>query len=273
MGYFVSGGSVQPFLKWAGGKRWLVEKHINSFPCEFNGYFEPFLGSGAVFFSLKPGGAVLSDLNESLVDTYCSIRDDWEQVYSALKRHHGQHSPDYYYKMRSSKPRTPHTRAAQFIYLNRTCWNGLYRVNLNGDFNVPVGTKKNVILDTDDFAAVSKMLEKVEINACDFEETIDRASTGDLIFADPPYTVKHNYNGFVKYNEKIFSWQDQERLSEALKRASARGCYIVSTNAHHPAVVDLYQEFTLQSLDRSSVIAASAARRGRYAELFITNFS
>jgi DNA adenine methylase len=273
VGYFVSGGSVQPFLKWAGGKRWLVEKHINSFPCEFNGYFEPFLGSGAVYFSLKPGNAILSDLNESLVDTYCAIRDDWERVYSALKRHHGQHSSDYYYKVRSSKPRTPHTRAAQFIYLNRTCWNGLYRVNLNGDFNVPVGTKKNVILDTDDFAAVSQMLRTTEITVCDFEETIDRAGAGDLIFADPPYTVKHNFNGFVKYNEKIFSWQDQERLSEALIRASARGCYIVSTNAHHPAVFDLYQEFKLQSLDRSSVIAASAANRGRYAELFITNFS
>nr|AMK59628.1 DNA adenine methylase [uncultured bacterium UPO78] len=143
---------------------------------------------------------------------------------------------------------------------------------MNGEFNVPVGTKKNVILDTDNFSEISRLLGKTEVNVCDFEETIDRACAGDLIFADPPYTVKHNYNGFVKYNEKIFSWQDQERLSEALKRASARGCYVVSTNAHHPAIMELYQEFTLQSLDRSSVIAASAARRGRYAELLITNF-
>lgn len=264
--------SVQPFLKWAGGKRWLVEKHLTEFPEHFGRYFEPFLGSGAVFFSLAPKDAVLSDLNAELVEAYCAIRDDWEKVLGVLKLHHRMHSSEYYYKIRSSAPKLPHTKAAKFIYLNRTCWNGLYRVNLNGGFNVPIGTKKNVILDTDDFLAVSQRLSSVDIRSCDFEETIEQAQRGDLIFADPPYTVKHNFNGFIKYNEKIFSWQDQERLSISLKKASDRGCYIVSTNAHHPAVRELYGEFDLRSLDRSSVIAASSSYRGRYAELFITNF-
>ena len=264
--------NVQPFLKWAGGKRWLAEKHMSYFPPKFGKYYEPFLGSGAVFFSLAPSEAVLSDLNSELVEAYCALRDDWEKVYSVLKIHHRNHCSEYYYRVRASKPKLPHTKAAKFIYLNRTCWNGLYRVNLNGGFNVPIGTKKNVILETDDFLAVSNRLSSVEINSCDFEDTIEKAQSGDLIFADPPYTVKHNLNGFVKYNEKIFSWQDQERLSEGLKRASDRGCFIVATNAHHPAVQELYMGFELRSLDRSSVIAASSNYRGRYAELFIRNF-
>nr|WP_302328680.1 Dam family site-specific DNA-(adenine-N6)-methyltransferase [Pseudomonas sp. DVZ6] len=271
MGNRVTQEIVQPFLKWAGGKRWLVEKHLGCFPEKFNRYFEPFLGSGAVFFSLSPKQAFLSDLNPDLIEAYTAIRDDWALVYSTLKMHHRSHCKEYYYKVRASKPRLPHTRAAKFIYLNRTCWNGLYRVNLNGDFNVPIGTKKNVILDTDDFSSVSKLLNTANIKYCDFEETIDQAGAGDLIFADPPYTVKHNMNGFVKYNEKIFSWQDQERLSAALLRASERGSHIVSTNAYHPAVMELYNSFDLLSLDRTSVIAASSDRRGKYAELFITN--
>ncbi|MHA6638744.1 DNA adenine methylase [Stutzerimonas frequens] len=264
---------VHPFLKWAGGKRWLTEKHLNLFP-KFSGtYYEPFLGSGAVFFSLAPKSAILSDLNVELIETYKAIKSDWASVERVLKEHHARHSADYYYSLRSSKPRTPHTKAARFIYLNRTCWNGLYRVNLKGQFNVPVGTKTNVILDTDNFKALSNRLNNTDFIACDFEQTIDKAGEGDLIFADPPYTVKHNLNGFIKYNEKIFSWDDQERLSLALKRASNRGSLVISTNAYHPAVKELYSgEFNLLALNRSSVIAASSSFRGVYEELLVTNF-
>lgn len=264
---------VQPFLKWAGGKRWLTEKHLSLFPKEFGRYYEPFLGSGAVFFSLSPSSAVLSDLNKELIDTYLAIKSDWEAVREQLKIHHRKHSSEHYYKVRASKPIHPHTKAAKFIYLNRTCWNGLYRVNLKGEFNVPIGTKQNVLLDDDNFEQLSNFLLKAEIVSCDFESTIDRAASGDLIFADPPYTVKHNLNGFVKYNEKIFSWEDQERLSSALKRASERGCLVVSTNAYHPAVKELYAEgFELRAMNRSSVIAASSNFRGVYEELLVTNF-
>jgi DNA adenine methylase len=264
---------VLPFLKWAGGKRWLTEKHIKLFPTFTGKYYEPFLGSGAVFFSLSPQSALLSDLNVELIETYQAIKSDWIAVVSALKTHHTSHSAEYYYSIRSSQPRTPHTKAARFIYLNRTCWNGLYRVNLKGKFNVPIGTKSNVLLDTDDFDALASRLSNVELLACDFEETIDKAGSGDLIFADPPYTVKHNLNGFIKYNEKIFSWDDQERLCLALKRASERGCLVVSTNAYHPAVKELYShEFELRAMNRSSVIAASPDFRGVYEELLVTNF-
>ncbi|HEJ1761823.1 TPA: DNA adenine methylase [Pseudomonas aeruginosa] len=260
-----------PFLKWAGGKRWLTESHIEIFPKKFNRYYEPFLGSGAVFFSIQPEHSTLSDLNVELIETYDTIKNDWEKVLARLELHHKKHSKEYYYQIRNTNPRTPHTRAARFIYLNRTCWNGLYRVNLKGEFNVPIGTKQNAILPTDDFESLSKNLQNSTLISGDFETTIDLAADGDLLFVDPPYTVKHNLNGFIKYNEKIFSWDDQIRLSECLKRAAKRGCKIVATNAYHPAVKELYEEaFNTYALDRHSVIAASSTFRGRYEELLIT---
>ena len=212
---------VLPFLKWAGGKRWLTSNSEFKVP-EFSGrYVEPFLGSGSIFFSLQPKDAILSDLNSELIDTYIALRDEHKKVSRHLRQHAQNHSAKHYYKVRDElKPRATASRAARFLYLNRTCWNGLYRVNLAGKFNVPKGTKSNVILDTDDFASVSKILGKAKLVCCDFETVVDQAESGDFIYADPPYTVRHNMNGFIKYNEVLFSWEDQQRLRSALLRAS-----------------------------------------------------
>lgn len=273
MGIMLLNKKISPFLKWAGGKRWLADAHSSLFDIEFNRYFEPFLGSGAVFFHLDPRQALLSDLNSELIETYISIRDDWQTVYLHLENHHKNHSSDYYYHIRSEIFLSRAERAARFIYLNRTCWNGLYRVNLKGEFNVPIGTKKNAILESDNFEEVSNVLRGKEIVVSDFEATIQKAGPDDLIFVDPPYTVRHNTNGFVKYNERIFSWQDQIRLAACLKAASERGCYFVATNANHPSVIELYNDsFSLNSLKRKSVIAANSEYRGKYDELLIRNF-
>lgn len=259
-----------PFLKWAGGKRWFVHNHIDVLPDNYNRYIEPFLGSGAVFFSLSPDQAILSDINPELIDVYQAIKHDWQKVERYLVQHHNRHSHDYYYKIRASKPRKLHTKAARFIYLNRTCWNGLYRVNMLGKFNVPIGTKSNVLLDTDDFASVSMALANVTLSVCDFEITIDKAQSGDLIFVDPPYTVKHNHNGFIKYNEKLFSWDDQERLCNALVRARSRGASIVMTNANHPSVRKLYKnDFKLRKVLRPSVISGRPEHRKTTSELIV----
>jgi DNA adenine methylase len=262
--------TILPFLKWAGGKRWLVNAHSQLLDASFERYLEPFLGSGAVFFHLGPQHAVLSDKNEDLVVTYQAIKDCWEKVLWALQKHHLNHSEHYYYQVRSSRPRAMHMRAARFIYLNRTCWNGLYRVNQQGGFNVPIGTKNNVMLETDDFSAVSKRLAGAELRNDDFEKVIDLAGAGDFVFVDPPYTVKHNLNGFVKYNEKLFSWDDQERLSAAIKRAVERGARVLVTNADHESVRSLYAGFGRHYvLERSNVIAGNPKFRGRYQELVI----
>jgi len=261
-----------PFLKWAGGKRWLSNRILELMPSNFGTYFEPFLGGGAVYFSLNPSKAVLSDLNPNLIGTYAALRDSWEKVEKILRFHHKNHSKEHYYRLRKQSLRTAHTKAAQFIYLNRTCWNGLYRVNLSGNFNVPIGTKKNVILETDNFLATSKRLRSAELHCRDFEITIDLATAGDVVFADPPYTVHHNNNGFVKYNENIFSWDDQIRLRDALVRARERGAKIIMTNANHTSVRELYKnDFEMGPISRMSVIAGSALARKKFEELLIVS--
>lgn len=269
----VTSSECIPFLKWAGGKRWLTATYSNLFPSSYSKYYEVFLGSGAMFFSLRPQQATLSDLNVDLIECYSVLQDEWKEVVEQLHSHHLRHSKEYYYKTRKSIPRGIVKRAARFIYLNRTCWNGLYRVNQRGEFNVPIGTRENVLLNSDNFEELSLLLKNVELLATDFEGVIDRAVSGDFIFADPPYTVRHNFNGFVKYNERIFHWDDQIRLRDCLVRASKRGCLVLLTNANHPSIIDLYKDyFELLSLGRNSGIAANSKNRGIYEELIVRNF-
>ena len=259
-----------PFLKWAGGKRWLVRKHLDLLPKQYDRYIEPFLGSAAVFFSLQPGKAILSDANSELIETYLVIKDDWKAVLKEMRRHHRNHSSSYYYVVRDSKPTKPHTRAARFMYLNRTCWNGLYRVNRQGRFNVPIGTRTSVVRKRDNFAAVSAALQKATLLAADFERVIRLTGKGDLLFIDPPYTVKHNSNNFLKYNQDLFSWSDQIRLRDCVVQACARGAQVVMTNANHESIRRLYrQAFTLLTTKRRSDIAADSNKRNRAEELII----
>jgi DNA adenine methylase len=262
--------SLPPFLKWAGGKRWLTSRIVDLATPLVGKYIEPFLGSGAVFFALRPDQALLSDINFELINAYKAINSDPERVFSLLQEHQSHHSKDYYYRMRSYKPRCDFRMAARFIYLNRTCWNGLYRVNRSGEFNVPIGTKSNVLMSTDDWSSLSSLLNSAKLVCSDFEDSIEAAEEGDLVFADPPYTVKHNLNGFIKYNDSLFSWSDQVRLRDALLRAKRRGVKVIATNAHHASVRELYQEnFHLETISRASVLAGSPAHRGRYDELLI----
>jgi DNA adenine methylase len=262
----------QPFLKWAGGKRWIVDQCSRFIPPRFNTYIEPFLGSGAMFFAIHPKRATLSDLNSELIQTYIAIRRDWRTVERALRRHDGSHSPQYYYLVRASRPTKPSDAAARFVYLNRTCWNGLYRVNKNGDFNVPIGTKNRACLASDDFRRVSELLANVRLANSDFEAVIDGAKKGDLVFVDPPYTTLHNNNGFIKYNEKLFTWLDQIRLRDCLVRATSRGATIIAANADHESIRVIYRDFfAIRALQRPSVIAASAQFRRTVGELLITS--
>jgi len=262
---------VKPFIKWAGGKRWLVSNPCFSVP-KFSGrYIEPFLGGGAVYFHLRPKDAILSDVNERLIEVYLAIRDDWEKVENELRIMQKMHSKEYYYKERSMKRRALHKRAAQFLYLNRTCWNGLYRENLKGEFNVPIGTKSKVLFEDEDFSVISNALRSADIAACDFSETISKAREGDLVFVDPPYTTAHNVNGFVKYNQKIFSWNDQLRLKKSICEAVGKGAKVLLTNADHNSIHELYSDMSGHvSVDRPSVISGvSSARRKTTEALYV----
>ena len=265
---------LTPFLKWVGGKRWLIETSELRVPARINRYIEPFLGGGAVFCALQPQKAILSDLNGRLIECYEVIRSDPVGLKLAMSTHAAKHSDSYYYEERDRTPNTAVARAAQFLYLNRTCFNGIYRENLRGKFNVPRGSKNSVLLETDDFEGWARALSGADLLVSDFEDTIDKAGEGDFIFADPPYTVRHNKNGFVKYNQKIFSWEDQERLAEALKAAALRGAQFVLTNADHEAVRQLYEGIgSSRAVGRSSVVAASPANRSSTTELLVNSFN
>jgi len=261
---------VIPFLKWAGGKRWLVESAFQAIPDKFNRYIEPFLGGGAVLFSHGCSKGIVSDLNADLITTYKAIQKDWHSVEKKLREHARNHSDEYYYKIRASRPIKGYSVAAKFIYLNRTCWNGLYRVNLNGEFNVPRGTKNSVILKTDNLSEISRKLSGYKIYCRDFEETISEAKEGDFVFIDPPYTVKHNVNGFIKYNEKLFHWDDQMRLKEAIEVAVDKGVMLTVSNADHDSIKELYSDLgEITIVDRKSVIAGNSVYRGNTTEVII----
>lgn len=259
-----------PFLKWAGGKRWFAERCMHLIPETFERYIEPFLGSGAMFFSLQPKQAILSDLNDDLINCYRAVRDAPISIAEMLAAYHADHSEDHYYRVRADKPVEPIKQAAWFIYLNRTCWNGLYRVNRKNEFNVPIGTKTAVVLDSDDFEASSRTLHRAELYSLDFEQTLARADAGDFVFVDPPYTVKHNLNGFVKYNDKIFSWADQICLRDAVVQATVRGASVLVTNANHASIREIYDGVgCMEVVRRASVLAANSLHRVPIDELVV----
>lgn len=262
-----------PFLKWAGGKRWLVQSGQLLKPARFDRLVEPFLGGAAIFFGLEPETALLSDVNPELVHLYTTVRDDPDGLAHVLRWHHEKHSKEHYYKTRAKSYKDPIWRAARTLYLNRTCWNGLYRVNRDGAFNVPIGTKTAVISIEEDFSEIARVLARARIRCCDFEGTIEESGSGDFLFVDPPYTVKHNMNGFIKYNEQIFSWDDQIRLREALEGAIQRGASVVVANADHASLRELYiDSFDYTPVSRMSVLAGkSTARTATTEALFSAN--
>lgn len=261
----------EPFLKWPGGKRWFANRHLDLVPGFSGTYIEPFAGSASLFFALSPKSAILSDVNSELANAYREIKLRHQRVFALLQMHAQRHSEEYYYRVRQESPTEKSERAARFIYLNRSCFNGIYRVNLKGEFNVPKGSKDKIILDTDDFAATSRRLRGTKILCKDFEPVIDLAQDDDFVFADPPYTVRHNNNGFIKYNENLFSWSDQERLAAALARAAKRGAKILATNANHTSLVEMYSSygFHTRPISRYSSISGKGGARKMYEELVI----
>ncbi|MET4198747.1 DNA adenine methylase [Bradyrhizobium sp. LA8.1] len=249
----------------------MTARHSWLLPARFNNYVEPFLGGGSVLFHLKPKRGLISDLNADLISTYKAVRDDWTSIERLLTKYQRLHSFDYYYKIRDARFADQIEEAARFIYLNRTCFNGIYRVNLKGVFNVPKGSKDAIILDDDDFEGIAQSLKKCRIVAQDFEKTIAAASRGDFVFVDPPYTVKHNNNGFIKYNQNLFAWSDQVRLRDCVKAAASRGALVLVTNANHSSVRDLYKGMgVVHQLNRASIISASSEHRRKSSELAIT---
>jgi DNA adenine methylase len=232
---------------------------------------EPFVGSGAVFFALCPAKALLSDTNEELVATFRAVRDAPKKVIQFLSTF--DTSPATFARVKNSRPRSDAGRAARLIYLNKTAFNGLYRVNRMGQFNVPYGCKPGTIVcEVNTLKDASTALSCATVLRQDFRQTLRHIQPQqDVLYVDPPYTVKHNDNGFRRYNEQIFSWQDQEELAQRLTDLAARGTRIVLSNADNNAVRRLYssEHFHIMELPRRSSMAADPRMRGTFCELLI----
>jgi DNA adenine methylase len=226
------------------------------------------LGGGAVFFHFQPWPASLMDINADLINTYQQVRDNVEEVIVRLSRL--EICRNVYDEMRSKSTGDPLTRAVRFLYLNRTAFNGIYRVNRRGEFNVPFGCKPGTVLcDEALLQNASRALKNRRLGVCDFEETIDQAAPGDLIYADPPYTTKHNNNSFRRYNEVLFSWSHQERLAECLHRAARRKVQVILSSADHGSLIDLYNGFSVKQVARRSLISGVVKGRGEITETLI----
>lgn len=263
----------EPFLKWAGGKRWLIQRYRNLFPEKYGRYVEPFLGGGAVFFELLPREAILADANEDLINAYRCVKTDHIRIDAELRKLHESHTETQYYRIRTMSFSDPVERAVRLIYLNRTCFNGLYRVNRCGQFNVPMGAKTQVEFPNGYLAEIAGALRSTRFRVADFQSVLDETGDGDFVFLDPPYTVMHNTNNFIKYNAALFSWEDQVRLASAAKRAVARGALVMVANADHASVRSLYGNVGRQHrVERASVLASHSDHRRRTTELIITSY-
>lgn len=255
------------FLRWAGSKRALLPHIVEALPSAYRVYHEPFLGSGSLFFLLRPQRALLSDSCVELIQTFGAVRDNAGAVLRYLR----PLKPDrtVFYTIRSKRSSARFKRAAEFIYLNKTCWNGLYRVNSRGEFNVPYGLPKtDHVVDEANLVACGAALapEGVRLQTGDFEGVLDGVQRGDLVFLDPPYVTRHNNNGFIDYNEQLFSWADQVRLARCAHDLAERGAHVLVANAFHSDVIDLYDGFNLLPIDRASTLASNAAKRSRVTE-------
>jgi DNA adenine methylase len=273
-GVFLDRNSLKPFLKWPGGKKWLIPQLESIIPQKYSDYIEPFIGGGSIFFRISPSKAIISDINNELINLYTIMRDSPQELLNELEMHQKQHKSEYYYEIRAKDFSKEIERAGRFLYLNRACYNGMYRVNQQGKFNVPIGSKTNFLYDKDCFADYSDVLKKATILQSDFGEIIQKAKKNDLIFADPPYTIAHNQNSFIKYNEKLFTWEDQERLLKELLIAKEKGSIIILTNANYQDILDMYSEsgFNVTIVKRYCSIAGDASRRKKTEELLITSF-
>jgi DNA adenine methylase len=264
--------ACEPFLRWAGGKNWFL-KHIPAYlPPKFKNYHEIFLGGGSVFFNMNSRGhSFLSDLNVELIETYVQIRDNVGKVIEELKKY--SNTEESYYKLRQKKFSKDYQKAARFIFLNKTSFNGIYRVNRNGEYNVPYGWRPTIdFIQEDVLNRASLKLRDCELTSSDFELSLNKVKKGDLVFIDPPYTVAHENNGFILYNQKLFSLNDQIRLSSKLKELDRLGVYFIVTNAYHKEIKNIYKgvgEFHV--LTRNSLIGGKYAARKEIKEYVIKN--
>jgi DNA adenine methylase len=265
-----------PIVKWVGGKSKLLPELARRMPTSFRRYHEPFLGGGALYFHVAPRAALLADGNAELIGCYQAVREDVDGVVAALAAHRAEHSESYYYAVRDGWNRaaraTPAQRAADFIYLNKTCYNGLWRVNSRGGFNVPAGRYVNPgILDAERLRAASALLAGAQLRAGPFEAVVEDAWRGDFVYFDPPYHPLSATADFTSYTAGGFDAGDQERLASVFARLDERGCAVMLSNSDTPFTRRLYARWRVERVLCARAVNSRADRRGAVAEILVTN--
>lgn len=275
--------ALRPFVKWAGGKTQLLDRLHAYMPETYNNYFEPFIGGGSFFLNIAPKKATINDFNAELVCAYKCFQNDelFESLKNELKKHEFNHSEEYYYQIRSMDKEEEflslpiYVRAARMIYLNKSCFNGLYRVNSKGFFNVPSGRKKKVVtFDEDNFDSLREYFRNNDITILngDFEDAVKDAKAGDFVYFDPPYDVIENKNSFTSYAKNDFGKDEQTRLAKLYKKLSDKGVLVMLSNHNTAFINELYKDFNIHVVNAKRMINSKADGRGDVEEVIITNY-
>ena len=266
-----------PIVKWVGGKRQLMFELLKNLPKSYNRYFEPFIGGGALFFELQPDNAYISDMNEELINLYFVVRDSVDELVHDLNKH--EISKEYFLKIRNLDRMEKYfklsnvERASRFIYLNRTCFNGMYRVNSKGEFNVPFGNYKNPrIIDENNLLNCSELLKKTEIKCADFSEIIHKVQKGDFVYFDPPYVPLNETSSFTSYTKDGFDIDMQFKLREVCDELDSMGVKFMLSNSDTKLVNELYVNYNIKKVFASRQINANANGRGKITEVLVRNY-
>lgn len=273
---------VAPVLKWVGGKRQILNEIMKYIPQNMSTYYEPFVGGGAVLFALQPRKAVVNDINSELINVYQVIMDHVEELIERLKEHQKNNNEEYYYAIRGidrDKERyarlTPIERASRIIYLNKTCYNGLFRVNKAGEFNSPYGNYKNPnIVNATTLRAVNRYFNKTQITlTCqDFEEVLKKAGIGDFVYLDPPYDPVSDTASFTGYDKGGFDRDEQIRLKNVCDKLNAKGIKFLLSNSATDFIKDLYRDYRIEVIQAKRAINSKADKRGEIDEVLVMNF-
>lgn len=266
-----------PIVKWVGGKRQLMFELLKNMPQIYNRYFEPFIGGGALFFELQPEQAYISDMNEELINLYQVVRDNVDELITDLKKH--DISKEYFMEIRNIDRTEDYEnwssiqKASRFIYLNRTCFNGMYRVNSKGEFNVPFGHYKNPrIVDENNLTNCSNLLQRTEIRHADFSEILTKVQEGDFVYFDPPYVPLSETSSFTSYTKDGFDIDMQFKLRDVCDKLDSIGVKFLLSNSDTKLVNELYENYNIKKVFASRQINANADGRGKITEVLVRNY-
>lgn len=272
---------VKPILKWVGGKRQLLSEISPIIPGEFDRYYEPFVGAGAVLFDLLPSKAIINDLNSELINVYQVIKNNPKELLELLKEHMENNNKDYFYQVRELDRKPDYNKlsdiykASRTIYLNKTGFNGLYRVNKNGQFNVPWGRYVNPkIVDSDNILSMSKYFNEseIEILNVDYKEALNSVSKGDFVYFDPPYLPISPSSAFVSYTSNGFGEKEQIELKETCDNLNNQGVKFLLSNSYHPFLLDLYQDYNIKVVEARRSVNSKGHKRGKIREILVRNY-